>query len=150
MKRIEILAAGVTVSLATESRSDILAFVPGGQSDMEVGLLATVARLPYFTASEALRSSPQAIRVVPTLRNIKRLGVGIYGTLPQEMVDAMNWREMRGVPTELLTAYLVARALRAERIRWCFLSSAKRPEVTTAVHACLLRSGVELCFKSCR
>lgn len=150
MKRVEILASGVTVSLATESGGDILAFVPSGQSDMEVGLLATVAKLPYFAASEALCSSPQTIRVVPTLRNIMRLGTGIYGTLPQEMVDTMNWREMRGVPTELLTAYLVARSLRAERIRWCFLASAKKPEVSTAVHACLLRSGVELCLRSCR
>lgn len=150
MKRVEILAAGVTVSLTTESRSDILAYVPGGQSDMEVGLLAAVVRLPYFAASEALCSSPQTIRVVPTLRNIMRLGAGIYGTLPQEMVDAMNWREMRGVPTELLTAYLVARALRVERIRWCLLASAKKPELSTAVRACLLRSGVELCLKSCR
>jgi len=147
MKHILIVGPGVCVPLGSCTNAETLAYVPEAASQGDMSLSAEVARLRYYHVDEAFRLSPQTVRMTPTLRQMRLLGSGVYGSLSQEFVDTCNWQEMRGVRTELLTAYLLARALGAAQIRWLYFMGRRQPEVTTQVCDCLKAKGVELCFK---
>lgn len=147
MKHILIVGPGVCTPLGSCASGDTLAYVPETAPEGDMRLSAEVARLRYFTADEAFRLSPQTVKMMPTLRQMRLLGTGVYASLPQEFVDTCNWQEMRGARTEVLTAYLLARALGASRIYWIYLTGMRRPEVVSQLQACLKTKGVELCFR---
>lgn len=150
MKQVMIVDPGATFVFASEPGEEVAAYVPSLHALHDAQLVAEVLGLPYFKEDRALRVSPQSVRVVPTLRAIMRLGSGVYGSLPQTTVDVMNWPGMRGVQTELLTAYLVAKALQATCICWHFSARSGLPQVPPSVMSCLVRNGVRLVFKPCR
>lgn len=147
MKHILIVGGGVCTPLGSCTNGDALAYVPEMVTEGDMRLSAEVARLKYYAANEAFRLSPQTVRLMPTLRQMRLLGTGVYASLPQEFVDICNWQEMRGARTEVLTAYLLARALGASRIHWVYLTGMRRPEVAQQLQACLKAKGVQLCFK---
>jgi hypothetical protein len=147
MKRVCIVGSGVSLTVLPQTDNDVVAYVPYSITNKEVREMATDLRLPYCGTEQVFVRSPQTIRIVPTLRSIKNLGRGVYGILPQDEVDTLNWPVMRSMPTELLSAYLVARALKAESIHWYFNVWFRHPEVPEAVRLCLVHHGVELLNK---
>ena len=147
MKHVSIMGNGVTIPLGRQDLSDSLAFVPVAMSEEDMTISAELLKLPLCKSNEVFRCSAQTVRVIPTLRQIRRHGAGVYESLSQVFVDGINWQELRGIKTELLTAYLLARALEAPRIRWYFLQGVQHPLVSPKVIECFSRNGVELCFK---